>query len=81
MVHNRFAYKLKAYSILASSIVGSTTALQADVIYTDIDPEVELPITETEDYVNYTLSFNGDSSASFYFLNQVHNQSVYIDYE
>lgn len=81
MVHNRFAYKLKAYSILASSIVGSTTALQADVIYTDIDPEVELPITETEDYVNYTLSLNGDSSASFYFLNQVHNQYLYIDYE
>lgn len=73
--------KLKAYSLFAGGLIGSTTVLQADVIYTEIVPEVELPVVETDDYNIYTLSLNGDSSGSFYFLNRNWNQYRYIDGE
>lgn len=79
MINQNLSSKLKAYSMFAGTLVGTATALEADVIYTEIDPEVELPVAEIDDTNTYTLSLNGDSSASFYFVNKIWLQYHFED--
>lgn len=62
------AEKLKGYSLLAGSIVASSFAAQGQIIYTDINPDVELGGSVPSSYpelTTYGIDMNNDGHVEF----------------
>ncbi|MEO6169163.1 MAG: T9SS type A sorting domain-containing protein [Chitinophagales bacterium] len=60
--------KLKSYSLLAGSIVASSFVAQAQIIYTDVNPDVELGGTVPVSYPevsSYNIDMNHDGEVDF----------------
>lgn len=62
------ADKLKGYSLLAGSIVASSFAAQGQIIYTDVNPDVELGGSVPSSYpevTTYGIDMNNDGHVEF----------------
>lgn len=70
-MHNRLTSRLRHYSLLAGSLMGTATAADAQVICRDIVPDVEVggkvPSSFPHDY-SYNLDLNNDGTFDFSFV-------------
>ena len=62
------AEKLKSYSLLAGSIVATSFAAQAQIIYTDVNPDIELGGSVPASYPEvstHNIDMNNDGEVDF----------------